>query len=70
LIKIKLLQRKKNGPMKSPENTKNFLMMKDSGNSGMRLSFILDGLNIRYDLKKPFKILKKMNGNSEWRTDG
>jgi hypothetical protein len=42
LIKIKLLQRKKNGPMKSPENTKNFLMMKDSGNSGMRLSFILD----------------------------
>lgn len=29
---------------------------------------ILDGSNIRYDLKKPFRILKEMKGNKEWRT--
>ena len=29
---------------------------------------VLDGINIEYDLKKPFEILKEMKGNSEWRT--
>lgn len=29
---------------------------------------VLDGINIQYDLKKPFAILKEMKGNDEWRT--
>lgn len=29
---------------------------------------VLNGINIEYNLKKPFAILKEMNGNPEWRT--
>ena len=28
---------------------------------------VLDGVTVRYDLRKPFKVLSEMNENSEWR---
>jgi hypothetical protein len=38
---------------------------------GMRVILsnpILDGTNVRYDLKKPFKLLSEMRGDLKWRT--
>ncbi len=29
---------------------------------------VLEGLSVRYELKKPFEVVAKMSGNEEWRT--
>jgi hypothetical protein len=31
-----------------------------------RTALILDGLTVRYELKKPFAVLMKMNEKEEW----